>query len=153
MFGVRQAMYDIKREVDRLDRHTLIDDIDTRCSYPYNWIPPRVREAHVGALIGAHNILLVVHVILQDGAIPNVSAIRDLCEKEAHQLPYTDEYIQGGGSVVHILEELTTQVEGDMRGDALHVDSEDLLETMEQARPCALDETLLGWRRAIGISE
>ncbi|KAJ1858605.1 hypothetical protein GGH12_000529 [Coemansia sp. RSA 1822] len=153
MFGALQAMDDLKHEVQRLDPHTIIDDIDTRCSYPYNWIPPRVREAHREALIGAHNILLVIYIILQDGGIPYGQAVRELCVKEEAQLPYTSDYIQCGGSVMHILEELTTQVEGDLRGDALHVDSEDLLETMEQIRPCALDDSLLSWRRAVRISE
>ncbi|KAJ1834687.1 hypothetical protein LPJ63_001737 [Coemansia sp. RSA 2711] len=152
MFGALQAMNDLKNEVQRLDPQTVIDDIDMRCSYPYNWIPPRARETHREALIGAHNILLVIYIILQDGGRPDSQTVRELCIKEEEQLPHTTEYIQGGGSVMHILEELTSQVEGDLRGDALYVDSEELLETLEQIRACALDENLLAWRRDIGIS-
>ncbi|KAJ2852704.1 hypothetical protein IWW36_000061 [Coemansia brasiliensis] len=153
MCAVLQAMEDLKHEIQQLEPNTAIDDIDLRCQYPYNLIPPRVQETHKETLIGAYNILLVIYIIMQDGGIPHSQDVRELCIKEAAQLPYIDEYIQSGGSVMHILEELTSQVEGDLRGDALHVDSDELLETLEQIRPCALDESLLGWRRELRLSE
>ncbi|KAJ2617885.1 hypothetical protein H4S08_000120 [Coemansia sp. RSA 1365] len=146
-------MKDLRTEAARLDPNADIDDVSMRCSYPYNWIPPRAREPKREVLIGAHNILLVIYIILQDGGVPDVQAIREICQKEAAQLQYTRDYILCGGSVVHILDELTSQVESDIQGEALHVDSEELLETLEQIRECALDGNLLSWRRALGIRE
>ncbi|KAJ2799879.1 hypothetical protein H4R20_004266, partial [Coemansia guatemalensis] len=87
------------------------------------------------------------------GGVPDVQAIREICQKEAAQLQHTSDYILCGGSVIHILDELTSQVESDIQGEALHVDSEELLETLEHIRPCALDGNLLSWRRALGIRE
>ncbi|KAJ2084189.1 hypothetical protein H4R24_000262 [Coemansia sp. RSA 988] len=153
MFGALQAMKDLRTEASQLDSNAAIDDVSMRCSYPYNWIPPRAREPRREVLIGAHNILLVIYIILQDGGVPDVQAIREICQKEARQLQYTSDYILCGGSVIHILEELTSQVESDIQGEALHVDSEELLETLEQIRPCALDGNLSSWRRALGFHE
>ncbi|KAJ2042232.1 hypothetical protein GGH13_009978, partial [Coemansia sp. S155-1] len=103
------------------------------------------------ALLGAHNILLVIYIVLHDGGIPDVQAIREICEKEEDQLWYTRNYIACGGSVTYILNELTKQVESDMRGEAYHVESDALLEELELVRPCALDQDLSHWRVALGI--
>ncbi|KAJ1668159.1 hypothetical protein IW140_000675 [Coemansia sp. RSA 1813] len=151
MFGVLQAMQDLRYEAERLDPNTVIDDVDLRCTYPYNWIPPDVGELHREALIGAHNILLVIYIILQDGGVPDPQAIREICEKEEDQLQFTSDYIQCGGTVSYILDELTNQVEGDLRGDAYYVDSDELEEALEQIRPCALDNNLNYWRAALGL--
>ncbi|KAJ2554670.1 hypothetical protein EV175_002519 [Coemansia sp. RSA 1933] len=151
MFGALQAMEDLRHEAQRHDPNTIIGDVDLRCTYPYNWIPPDVGELRREALIGAHNILLVIYIILQDGGVPDPQAIREICEKEEDQLEFTNDYIQCGGTVVYILDELTTQVEADLRGDACHVDGDDLVETLEQIRPCALDNNLNHWRAALGL--
>ncbi|KAI9501782.1 hypothetical protein GGI25_005421 [Coemansia spiralis] len=151
MFGALQAMSDLCSEAERLEPGTIIDDIDLRCTYPYNWIPPQVGELRREALAGAHNILLVIYIMLQEGKLPYAQAIREKCEKEEERLQFTRDYIECGGSVVHILVELTSQVEADLRGEACYIDSDDLVETLEQIRPCALDCNLHYWKMALGI--
>ncbi|KAJ2665143.1 hypothetical protein IWW48_000410 [Coemansia sp. RSA 1200] len=151
MFGALQAMQDLRHEAERLDPNTIIDDVGLRCTYPYNWIPPDVGEVRREALIGAHNILLVIYIILQEGGVPDPQAIREICEKEEEQLQFTSDYMQCGGSVVYILDELTNQVEADLGGDACYIDTEELVDTLEQIRSCALDNNLHYWRAALGI--
>ncbi|KAJ2391243.1 hypothetical protein GGI23_005457 [Coemansia sp. RSA 2559] len=151
MYGVLQAMHDLRNEAERHDPNTIIGDVDLRCTYPYNWIPPDVSELHPEALIGAYNILLVIYIILQEGGVPDPQAIREICEKEEDQLDFTNDYIQCGGTVVHILDELTNQVEADLRGEACHVDSDEQAEVLEQIRPCVLDNNLNYWRTALGL--
>ncbi|KAJ2163114.1 hypothetical protein GGF46_000043 [Coemansia sp. RSA 552] len=152
MFGALQAMNSIKEEAQKLDPNTEID-IHARCTYPYTWIPPRAQSPQREVLIGAHNILLVIYVIMQDGGVPDTHAIREICRKEEEQLHYTSDYIQCGGSISHILEELTSQVEDDLNGNVLGVEPEDLQRALDSIRPCALDDSLLHWRRALGIRE
>ncbi|KAJ2746990.1 hypothetical protein GGI20_000886 [Coemansia sp. BCRC 34301] len=144
-------MLDLRKEADQFEEMSSIDWHTSQQLYPWNWVPSNACEPQCEVLIGVHNILLVIYVVLQDGGVPDVKAIREICEKEESQLWYTRDYIECGGSVSYVLSELTNQVESDMRGEAYHVDSDDLLEELETVRPCALDEDLRHWRVALGL--
>ncbi|KAI8323098.1 hypothetical protein GQ54DRAFT_296934 [Martensiomyces pterosporus] len=149
MFGALQAMHDLKREAERLEPGDVIDDPAMLCSYPFNWIPSLAQDPRREVLIGARSVLLVIYLILQDGGVPDTDAIRQICEKEPERLPNTMEYFRCGGSVMHILHELTFQVEADLRGEAYNVDSDDLIEALEQIPPCSTDDNLENWRRIV----
>ncbi|KAJ1898953.1 hypothetical protein LPJ71_006058 [Coemansia sp. S17] len=151
MAGALQAMNDLRDEAEHCEEDCPLDGLISQQLYPCNWIPSNAREPQREALLGAHNILLVIYIVLHDGGIPDVQAIREICEKEEDQLWYTRNYIACGGSVTYILNELTKQVESDMRGEAYHVESDALLEELELVRPCALDQDLSHWRVALGI--
>ncbi|KAJ2333798.1 hypothetical protein GGI00_002149 [Coemansia sp. RSA 2681] len=151
MAGALQAMLDLREAAEQYEERSPIGGLITQQLYPCNWVPSNAREPQRESLIGAHNILLVIYIVLQDGGVPDVEAIREICEKEEDQLWYTRNYIECGGSVSYILDELTKQVESDMRGEAYHVDSDDLLEELEAVRPCALDQDLRHWRVALGL--
>ncbi|KAJ2005082.1 hypothetical protein GGI04_002381 [Coemansia thaxteri] len=147
-----QAMNDLREEAEQCEDDSAIDGPASQQFYPCNWVPSTAREPRREALIGAHNILLVIYIVLQDGGVPDVEAIREICAKEEEQLWYTRDYIECGGSVSYILDELTKQVESDMRGEAYHVDSDEMLEVLEEVRPCALDRDLRHWRIALGLN-
>ncbi|KAJ2829019.1 hypothetical protein FBU31_002785 [Coemansia sp. 'formosensis'] len=151
MAGALQAMNDLRDEAEHCDEDCPLDGLIEQQLYPCNWVPSDARDPKKEALLGAHNILLVIYIILQDGEVPDAEAIRDICDKEAHQLWYTGDYIGCGGSVSYVLNELTNQVEADMRGEAYHIDADELLEALERVRPCALDQDLRHWRVAVGL--
>ncbi|KAJ1736228.1 hypothetical protein LPJ61_000012 [Coemansia biformis] len=144
-------MDDLRRETKGLEPQAALDDLNVRCAYPYNWIPRDACNPRREALIGVHNILLVIYAIMEQGNLPDTEAIRDVCEKESESLHHTSDYIECGGTVSHVLIELTSQVESDINGEALYVDAEELQESLEQIRPCALDDRLEYWREALGI--
>ncbi|KAJ2788052.1 hypothetical protein GGI15_000227 [Coemansia interrupta] len=150
-YGALQAMHDLRNEFERLGPNAVLDENDLGSGYPYNWLPPNARNPQREALVGAHNILFVIYVALQEGELPDTAKIRREISKADSELPYTQEYIQCGGSVTYILEQLTSQVEGDLRGEACYVDSDDLIEILEQIRPCALDYDLQHWREALNL--
>ncbi|KAJ1648125.1 hypothetical protein LPJ64_000578 [Coemansia asiatica] len=151
MYGALQAMHDLQIEIERLTPNSLLDPSDLGCSYPYNWLPSNVRNPRREALFGAHNILLVIYILMQEGEIPLVHNILETCYKTGERALSTSEYIECGGTVSHILHELTLQVEADLRGEACYVDADDLVEVLDKIRPCALDRDLQHWREAIGM--
>ncbi|KAJ1859816.1 hypothetical protein LPJ73_001679 [Coemansia sp. RSA 2703] len=150
-YGALQAMVDLRNEYERLDPNAVLDEHDLGCGYPYNWLPPNARNPRREALVGAHNILFVIYLELQEGRLPDTAKIRREIVKDNSELPFTQDYIQCGGSVTYILEQLTSQVEDDLRGEACYVDSDDLVEILEQFRPCALDRDLYYWREALDL--
>ncbi|KAJ2778758.1 hypothetical protein H4R18_004413 [Coemansia javaensis] len=151
MFGILQAMKDLQHEVKNLEPKAALNDLSVRCAYPYNWIPQDARDPRREVLIGVHNILLVVYAIMEQGSLPEISAIRDICQKESESLYHANEYFECGGSVSHILSELAAQVESDLECGSMNCDSEELEEELNQLRPCALDETVEHWRNALEI--
>ncbi|KAJ1820149.1 hypothetical protein LPJ56_000233 [Coemansia sp. RSA 2599] len=151
MYGALQAMHDLRIESEQLSPNSLLDPRDLCCSYPYNWLPPNVRSPRREALVGAHNILLVIYILMQEGEIPHVGKVLEMCNKADDQGLATGEYFRCGGTVSYILKELTMQVEADLRGEACYVDADDLIEFLEQIRPCALDRDLQYWREALGM--
>ncbi|KAJ2224324.1 hypothetical protein IWW45_008116 [Coemansia sp. RSA 485] len=150
MYGALQAMHDLRIEFERLSPNALLDPNDLGCSYPYNWLPPNVRSPRREALVGAHNILLVIYILMQEGELPHVDRVLEACNKADNYALCTGEYIACGGTVSYILEELTSQVEADLRGEACYVDADDLIEFLDKIRPCALDRDLRYWREAFG---
>ncbi|KAJ2773598.1 hypothetical protein IWQ57_001222 [Coemansia nantahalensis] len=152
MYGAAQVMDDLRRESMELEAGTHLDDLDARCAYPFNWIPQHARKPQREALIGLHNILLVIYAIMEQGNIPDIETINELCAKESDSLQHVTDYIECGGSVENVLSELTSQIESDIKGEALNVDGEDLQEALQQIAPCALDDRTEYWRKAVGIA-
>ncbi|KAJ1821899.1 hypothetical protein LPJ60_002346 [Coemansia sp. RSA 2675] len=144
-------MDDLEGEAKNCDEESLDSELIEQQLYPCNFVPPDAREPTKEALLGAHDILLIIHISLQAGVIPSVRSIRRAYEIEKEQFPHVRDFLACGGSIPYILEELTSQVEGDMRGEAYHEDTEELLEALERVPPCALDKDLSHWRRALDI--
>ncbi|KAJ2489508.1 hypothetical protein IWW37_003917 [Coemansia sp. RSA 2050] len=144
-------MDDLEGEAEHCDEDSPISDLVEHQLYPCNFVPFDAREPTAEALLGARDILLIIHIALQAGVIPDARTIRETYEIEKEKLPHVSDFFACGGSILYILDELTKQVEGDMRGEAYHEDTEDLIESLERVPPCALDKDLSHWRRALGI--
>ncbi|KAJ1902027.1 hypothetical protein LPJ66_000351 [Kickxella alabastrina] len=149
LYGALQAIFDLNREYRQLESNDILDDSNLSCGYPYNWLPPNVRDPRRETLIGVHNILLVIYAIMQDNGIPYLKNIKEECAAYADKLPFTKDLIECDESVLYIMEELTAQVEGDLRGEAHNMDADDLTEALNQIQPCALDNDLQYWREAL----
>ncbi|KAJ1956102.1 hypothetical protein GGI12_005395 [Dipsacomyces acuminosporus] len=152
IYGTLQAMQELRREAERLEPGCVIDDPAMLCSYPYNWVPAQAQAPRREVLLGASSVLFAIYLILREGRVPDSETIRGICEKEPQGLPYTAEYFGCGGSVMHILQELTQEVESDLRREALNCDSDELIEALERIPPCAKDSHLLIWRRTVSLS-
>ncbi|KAJ2725495.1 hypothetical protein GGI07_001251 [Coemansia sp. Benny D115] len=144
-------MDDLQGEFEKLAPGSTIDMWELGTVYPLNWIPENAINPRREALIGAYSILYVIYKTVQDGGVPDIERIGEMCEKSENFMPHTSDFIKCGGTVGYIARELTMQVEADIRGEAYNVDSEELVEALNSIPPCALDADLYYWRQALGM--